>query len=106
MKSAFNCAADVRNATDISSKPVSIASVAVSRLKSFEKDISGKKALIIGVGEMSEISAKHLKANGADVYVMNRTLENAKAFAKEFGGKVMKFYDAYDVATKDFTGKR
>ena len=27
----------------------------------------------------------------------------AEAFAKKFGGKVMKFYDAYDVATKDFT---
>lgn len=31
---------------------------------------------------------------------------DAKSFAKEFGGKVMKFYDAYNVATKDFTGKR
>lgn len=30
----------------------------------------------------------------------------AESFAKEFGGKVMKFYDAYDVATKDFTGRR
>jgi hypothetical protein len=30
----------------------------------------------------------------------------AEIFAKKFGGKVMKFYDAYDVATKDFTGKR
>jgi len=30
----------------------------------------------------------------------------AESFAKKFGGKVMKFYDAYDVATKDFTGKR
>jgi nitrous oxide reductase accessory protein NosL len=30
---------------------------------------------------------------------------DAESFAKEFGGKVMKFYDAYDVATKDFTGR-
>jgi hypothetical protein len=29
--------------------------------------------------------------------------EDADNFAKEFGGKVMKFYDAYDEATKDFT---
>ena len=34
IKSAFKCAAKVRNATDISSKPVSIASVAVNKLKS------------------------------------------------------------------------
>jgi nitrous oxide reductase accessory protein NosL len=30
----------------------------------------------------------------------------AESFAKEFGGKVMRFYDAYDIATKDFTGKK
>lgn len=30
---------------------------------------------------------------------------DAEIFAKEFGGKVMKFYDAYDEATKDFTRK-
>jgi glutamyl-tRNA reductase len=91
MHHAFKCAANVRNATDISSKPVSIASVAVNKLKSVLSDIKDKKALVIGVGEMSEISAKHLKANGADVYVMNRTLENAKSFAKEFGVKVLDY---------------
>ncbi|MDA7817553.1 NAD(P)-binding domain-containing protein, partial [Sulfurimonas sp.] len=83
MKHAFKCAAKVRNATDISSKPVSIASVAVSKLKSVLEDINGKKALIIGVGEMSEITAKHLVSNGADVYVMNRTKHKAEEFSKK-----------------------
>lgn len=89
MKHAFKCAAKVRNATDISSKPVSIASVAVSKLKSVVDDIAGKKALIIGIGEMSEITAKHLLANGAEVYVMNRTEHKAQKFAEEFGIKVL-----------------
>ena len=91
MHHAFKCAAKVRNATDISSKPVSIASVAVSKLKSIVDNIEGKKALIIGVGEMSEISAKHLLSSGVDVYVMNRTRENADAFAKEFKTKVLDY---------------
>jgi nitrous oxide reductase accessory protein NosL len=30
------------------------------------------------------------------------TKKEAEAFAKAYGGKVMKFYDAYDVAKKDF----
>lgn len=89
MKSAFKCAAKVRNSTDISSKPVSIASVAVSKLKSLVKDLSGKKALIIGAGEMSEITAKHLIANGADVYIMNRTKHKAQALAEACGAKVI-----------------
>ncbi len=83
MHNAFKCAAKVRNATDISSKPVSIASVAVAKLKSVLESVEGKKALVIGVGEMSEITARHLSSNGADVYIMNRTKDKAFALAKE-----------------------
>ncbi len=91
MHSAFKCAAKVRNATDISSKPVSIASVAVSKLKSVLEDLKGKKALIIGVGEMSEISAKHLITSGADVYIMNRTRAKAEILARECNAKVIDY---------------
>ena len=91
MKFAFKSAANVRNATDISSKPVSMASVAVNKMKSLVDDIQGKKALIIGVGEMSEITAKHLVSAGADVYIMNRTAHKAEALAKECGAKTVAF---------------
>ena len=91
MKNAFKCAAKVRNATDISSKPVSMASVAVSKLKSLNDDIKGKKALVIGVGDMSEITAKHLVNAGADVYIMNRTIHKAGLLAEACGTKVMPF---------------
>jgi glutamyl-tRNA reductase len=91
MKSAFKCAAKVRNATDISSKPVSMASVAVSKLKSLVDDLKGKKALIIGVGEMSEITAKHLINSGAKVYIMNRTLHKAQELAKQTGAEFIAF---------------
>ena len=83
MKNAFKCAAKVRNATDISSKPVSMASVAVSKLKSLVDDLKGKKALVIGVGEMSEITAKHLISAGVEVHIMNRTKHKADKLAKE-----------------------
>ncbi len=91
MKFAFKSAANVRNATDISSKPVSMASVAVNKMKSLVDDIHGKKALIIGVGEMSEITAKHLVSAGADVYIMNRTAHKAEDLAKECGAKTISF---------------
>ncbi|HLD22592.1 MAG TPA: hypothetical protein VJA83_01530, partial [Sulfuricurvum sp.] len=42
MSYAFKCAAEVRNATNISSKPVSIASVAVAKIKESVGDVSGK----------------------------------------------------------------
>jgi glutamyl-tRNA reductase len=91
MHHAFKCAAKVRNATDISSKPVSIASVAVAKLKSVLESVSGKKALVIGVGEMSEITAKHLSSNGAEVYIMNRTFEKAQKLASECGVHAMDY---------------
>lgn len=89
MHHAFKAAARVRNATDISSKPVSIASVAVSKLKSIMNSIEDKKVLVIGVGEMAEIAVKHLKAGGADVHIMNRTKANAQRLASECNAKVI-----------------
>ena len=94
---AMKCAAKVRNATDISSKPVSIASVAVSKLKSVLDDMSNKKALIIGVGEMSEITAKHLSTTGADIYIMNRTKQKAEDLAKICDAKVISYEELPNV---------
>lgn len=91
MMYAFKCAAEVRNATNISSKPVSVASVAVAKVKESVGDISGKKALVIGSGEMSVITCKHLSAQGVDVTVMNRTFEKAEAIAHECNARVRSF---------------
>lgn len=88
---AFKCAAEVRNATNISSKPVSVASVAVAKAKERLGDLDGKKALVIGSGEMSVITCKHLSAQGADVTIMNRTFEKAEAIALECGARVRSF---------------
>ena len=47
--------------------------------------------MVIGVGEMSEISAKHLVASGADVYIMNRTKRKAEILAQECNAKVIEY---------------
>ncbi len=91
MNYALKCAAEVRNATNISSKPVSVASVAIAKVKESAGDVSGKKALVIGSGEMSVITCKHLSAQGVDVTVMNRTFEKAEAIARECNARVRSF---------------
>ncbi|SFV51405.1 Glutamyl-tRNA reductase [hydrothermal vent metagenome] len=91
---AFKCAAKVRNATDISSKPVSIASVALAAMKE-NVLLSGKQALVIGVGEMSEIAAKHLVSEGIETYITNRTYQKAEILAKECGAKPYPFGDLH-----------
>jgi len=97
---AFKCAAKVRNATDISSKPVSIASVAISAIKDVTS-LEGKKALIIGVGEMSEIVAKHLVSDGIETYITNRTTQKADILAHECGAKTYHYGDL-DKAVNEF----
>ena len=85
MHYAFKCAAEVRNATSISSKPVSIASVAVTKAKAQAGTIEDKTALIIGAGEMSRLCAKHLSTAGCKCVIINRTRSKAQAIADECG---------------------
>lgn len=88
---AFKTAAKVRNFTEISSKPVSVASVAIAQVKEKVANLAGKKALVIGVGEMSEICAKHLLSDGVDTYITNRTKDKAIRLASECGAKMYEF---------------
>ena len=85
---AFKCAAEVRSVTDISSKPVSVASVAVDKAKQQVPDFKGTQALVIGAGEMSVIITKHLMTHGADVVLINRTRSKAEEICKETGCRV------------------
>jgi glutamyl-tRNA reductase len=85
---AFKCAAEVRSLTDISSKPVSVASVAVDKAKQHFPDLKNTRALVIGAGEMSVIITKHLMSADADVTLINRTRAKADEIAEETGCKV------------------
>ncbi|MCL4431720.1 MAG: glutamyl-tRNA reductase [Epsilonproteobacteria bacterium] len=91
MQFAQKCAAEIRNATEISSKPVSVASVAVSKARECCGSLEGMRALVIGSGEMSMITCKHLSAQGVDVTIMNRTFSKAEEIANECKAKVRSF---------------
>jgi len=90
---AFRCAAEVRNVTNISSKPVSIASVAMQQLKRDAGDLSGKRALIIGAGEMSVLTARYLSKENVSISLMNRTREKVEEIAEELDAQVIDFED-------------
>lgn len=88
---AFKCAAEVRNRTDISSKPVSVASVAVAAARREYGSLEGKSALVIGSGEMSIIAARTLKNHGCRISVMNRTMAKVEPLAEEVDAKLVPF---------------
>jgi glutamyl-tRNA reductase len=86
---ALKCAAEVRNVTEISKKPISIASVAVAQAyKIYGENISGMRGVVIGAGEMGVIAAKHLLRLGCDVLLLGRSLEKTEKIAESLGENV------------------
>ncbi|MEA2017100.1 MAG: glutamyl-tRNA reductase [Campylobacterota bacterium] len=78
---AFKCAARVRNATQLGSGSVSVASTAVSQAKQLYKDTTEVKALVIGAGEMSELACRHLLKYGFNVVICSRNIKKARVLA-------------------------
>lgn len=81
---AFNTSKRVRTETDICKNPLSIASIAVEQARSIFPDLSEKRALLIGAGEMGELILKYLvKENLHKIVLANRTVENAEKICRE-----------------------
>ena len=84
MHYAFKCAANVRNATSLGTGSVSVASTAVAKAKDIIRNTKGVKALVIGAGEMSELTIKHLISSGFDVVLTSRDIKKAQNLASSF----------------------
>ncbi len=83
MHYAFKCAKEVRNSTDISKNPVSIASAAVNMAKEKVGNLGGYTALVLGAGEMGTLATKHLLNQGCNVILIGRDVEKTKKIAYE-----------------------
>lgn len=82
----------VRTETRIGENPVSVASIAVEKAKKVFEDLSGKTVLLIGAGEMTELTATYLMGEGiGNILVSNRTIERAEAMAEKFNGRAVPF---------------
>ena len=84
---AFSVGKRVRSETTIAAGAVSISYAAVELAKKIFNTLEDKTVAIIGAGEMSELTAKHLVANGVSrVIVANRTYQHAVKIAEKFEG--------------------
>ncbi|AXX91450.1 glutamyl-tRNA reductase [Malaciobacter molluscorum LMG 25693] len=81
---AFKCAAAVRTATTLGTGSVSVASTAVLKAKEEVGNKEGIKALVIGAGEMSELTVKHLISKGFKVVLTSRDIKKATILAQTF----------------------
>lgn len=91
-RKTFSVAKRVRTETNIASSAVSISYAAVELAKKIFGDLSEKRVLIIGAGEMCELAAKHFVNSGIkEILVTNRTHSRAEKLAAEVGGKALLF---------------
>ena len=90
--SAFRVAKRVRTETGIGASAVSISYMAVELGKKIFGSLKGQTALLVGAGEMAELSARHLLNAGiSQVLLANRTEESAQRLATELGGEPVSF---------------
>ena len=93
----FFVAKRIRSETGIGDRAVSISFAAVELGRKIFGTLEGKSVLLIGAGEMAELSVEHLIRNKAgDIYVANRTFENGVALAKKFNGQALNFEEITD----------
>ena len=87
LQKALTVSDRVRSETAIGSAAVSIPYAAVELARQIFGTLENKKVLLLGAGQLSELSARELLSHGAtSVGVINRTLEHAAELAAKLGG--------------------
>src|SRR5688572_28771169 len=77
----------VRTETALGEGAVSISFAAVQLARKIFGRLKGRRVLVVGAGEISTLTAEHLRAHGAaEVAITNRTAAHAQALATEVGG--------------------
>ena len=81
----FAVAKDVRTQTDIGSASISMAAAAVKLAERIFPALSDRRLLLIGAGEMIDLTATHFAARKPkSIAIANRTLERGKELAARF----------------------
>jgi glutamyl-tRNA reductase len=90
----INVGKRARTETKINKGAVSIGSAAIDLAKKVLMDLSDKKVLIIGAGDMGKLISKSLsELKVKEIVVANRTFETGESLAKELMGRAVRFKD-------------
>ncbi len=98
---AISVAKRVRTETRIAENAVSVSYAAVELARKVFSDLSQKRVMLLGAGEMAELALRHLINGGVQqVLVSTRTLANAEALVEQFCTETE--IDAQAVPFEDF----
>jgi glutamyl-tRNA reductase len=87
LQSAILVGKRVRNETQIGAGAVSVASAAAELADKIFEDLANHSVLLIGVGEMGALTARHMIERGVrKLTIANRTFKKAEELARALGG--------------------
>jgi len=88
---ALKTAKRIRSETGISKTPLSVSYIAVLLAKKVFGTLEGLNVLVVGAGEMAELTAQYLKNEKAQIFVTNRTFSRAVELAEKVGGNIIEW---------------
>jgi glutamyl-tRNA reductase len=95
---ALSAGKRVRSSTSLGQGAASVSQAGVELARRRLKTLEGRTVLLIGSGEVSELAAQNLIANGCSkMLVVNRTLSNGQKMAETYGAEAFSF-DELDYA--------
>ncbi|MFC1496902.1 glutamyl-tRNA reductase [Verrucomicrobiota bacterium] len=82
----------VHTETDICRGCVSVSSIAVEFAEKVFDNLKSKRVMVVGAGEMSELTLKSLMKKGVkDITILNRSLDKSNALAQRYNGQAIDF---------------
>lgn len=89
-QTALSAGGRVRTETEVGLGAASISTAAVELAKKIFGSLRGRRALVVGAGEMSEVTLECLRAEGVrSALVTNRTYARAVELAEKWGGRAI-----------------
>ena len=86
----------VRSETTLGHGALSVSSAAVQLSKKIFGALSGRRAMVLGAGEMAELALASLQQEGVRAAVVaNRTFERAVELAAQYGASAVRYDDAW-----------
>jgi glutamyl-tRNA reductase len=89
LEEALKVTGRVHTSTGVSSGRVSLAEIALDRVRERLRDAPQPRVALVGVSAMTERCARSLAAEGVQVVVVNRTLARADELAAAVGGQAL-----------------
>jgi glutamyl-tRNA reductase len=91
---AFGVGKRVRAETALGEGAVSVSFAAVALARKIFGRLQGRRVLVVGAGEISALTAQHLRSHGvAEIVITSRTAAHAEALAAEVAGRAHPWQD-------------